>query len=409
MNRSITLLFGTMLGLLLVPVPVVPASAACGDIYPAMSLGPFPPEAQTTPTVFYAADDESTGSFKVRFTGLACGQAVAVSAAYSDSAGSAVEGADYSMPPGRTQNVCETGCPKEQTVPFQIINDAAEAVAESFTVTLSNPLGGSLDPPSNAPFVLVDGDAPSRVAFDDVAYFQSESYSTLALPVWRAGPLGGTIPVPYTVGPGPGSPAAANDDYSVTSSNPLVFGPTDRVLLVTLAIVNDTFSEGDETVSIELQGSAPPNIKTVGILDNEENTAPTSRIHHPRHKWRYKKGDYRIREVHVFSHDNPQGSGVVATEFALRRNLLNGNCVWLTKSGWQRKDCQNRAWLDATYDDTGQLWRVRLKQLKSSVGTRIKNYTAYSRAIDGAANVESDFKEKRNANTFEIKRSRRKR
>jgi hypothetical protein len=50
-----------------------------------------------------------------------------------------------------------------------------------------------------------------------------------------------------------------------------------------------------------------------------------------------------------------------------------------------------------------------MKQLKSSVGTRIKNYTAFSRAIDGSGNVESDFKQKRNDNTFEIKRTGRRR
>jgi hypothetical protein len=45
-----------------------------------------------------------------------------------------------------------------------------------------------------------------------------------------------------------------------------------------------------------------------------------------------------------------------------------------------------------------------MKQLKPSVKTKIKNYTAFSRAIDGAGNVEKDFTKKRNANTFEIRR-----
>jgi hypothetical protein len=55
----------------------------------------------------------------------------------------------------------------------------------------------------------------------------------------------------------------------------------------------------------------------------------------------------------------------------------------------------------------GQLFYYRMKQLKSSVGTRIENYTAFCRALDGAGNLESQFGVKRNANTFEIKRSRR--
>jgi hypothetical protein len=36
--------------------------------------------------------------------------------------------------------------------------------------------------------------------------------------------------------------------------------------------------------------------------------------------------------------------------------------------------------------------------------TRIKDYTAWSRAIDAAGNVEKDFEPKRNANTFEVKK-----
>jgi hypothetical protein len=38
------------------------------------------------------------------------------------------------------------------------------------------------------------------------------------------------------------------------------------------------------------------------------------------------------------------------------------------------------------------------------VGSKIKDYTAFSRAIDGAGNVEKEFTKKRNANTFEIRR-----
>jgi hypothetical protein len=409
MSSSIRLILGATLGLFLVPVEGVAARAACGDIYPAMSLGPFPPEAQTTPPVFYAADDGPSGSFTVRFTGLACGQAVSVSAEYSDTSGSAVEGADYAMPPGRTPDVCETGCPKEQPVPFTIIDDGADPVAESFTVTLSNPLGGSLDPPSNAPFVLVDTDEPSRVAFDDLSYWQSETYQTLVVPVWLGGPASGAT-VPYTVG----GDATLNEDYSVTSPNPLVFGVGDRVKLITLSIVNDAIGEADETVEMALKsptGAAldSPSSKVVTILDNEEKVDPRSRFHHPRHTWKYRKSDYRILEFHVFAHDEADGSGVVAVELALRRNLENGGCAWKVKNGWQKKDCSNRTWLPTKYDDVGELFYYRMNQLKSSVGTKIKDYTAFSRAIDGAGNVEKDFVKKRNANTFEIKRTRKRR
>ena len=64
-------------------------------------------------------------------------------------------------------------------------------------------------------------------------------------------------------------------------------------------------------------------------------------------------------------------------------------------------------WQGTKYDEFVDWYVKPMRQLKPSVKTKIKNYTAYARAIDGAGNVERDFIKKRNENTFEIKRSRR--
>lgn len=410
MKRSSRLALAVMVGLALVPLADVPAGAGCADVYPAMALGPFPPDAQTTTQLFNASDGAANGSFNVQWTGFSCGRHLPVSAEYSDAPGSATEGPDYQMTSGRTPDVCDVGCAQTQaTISFPItIDGATEAVAELFTVVLSNPLGGSIDTPSSAPFVLVDADGSTRVAFDGLKYEQLETYETLSVAVWRAGPVFAPTSVAYTVGPGSSNPATVNEDYRVTSTNPLVFNAGDRVELITLSIVNDKLGEGTETVVLDLQGAVPPTNKTVTILDNEESVLPTSRLHHPRHKWRYRKSDYRIREVHVFAKDDG-GAGVVGAQLGLRRNMENGECQWLTGKGWQKKDCSNREWLHMHFQPSGDLWLHRVRQLKSSVGTRIKDYTAFSRAIDGAGNVEKDFNEKRNANTFEVKRARKKR
>lgn len=401
---------------------VVPSAAdakpaeGCGDIYPSMALGPLPSEAETTP--FFYGTEEDTAQFKVHFTGIDCGFRLETTAAYAATSGSAGAG-DYTLPPGRTQPVCGTpkeGCPNQQPVSVNLPSDPeVEPAVESFTISLNDPQvnGNSspsaLSPPSSVPFLIVDDDGSTRAAFDELAYERSETYSTMTVPVWLAGPASGAT-VPYTVG---GS-AAMNEDYMVTSPNPLVFTPDERVKAITLSIVNDTISEPDETVELSLQAPAgaalaTPSTKVVSILDNEENGPPKSRFHHPRHKWKYKKNDYRIREFHVFAHDEDGGSGVVAAELALRRNLRNGKCAWKVKKGWQQKDCQNRTWLPTKYSSAGDLFYYRMKQLKPSGKTKIKNYTAFSRAIDGAGNVEKDFVKKRNDNTFEIKRTRKKR
>jgi hypothetical protein len=237
-----------------------------------------------------------------------------------------------------------------------------------------------------------------------VAYSRSESFPRVLVPVFLAGPSA-TGSVEYTVTPGPQNPASPEEDYRVVSPNPLPI-PSSRVGFIEIAIVNDRLAEAAESVVIAIPGGANPASTTLTILDNEEGEPPSSHLHHPRHRWRYKKSDFRIREVHMFTSDTG-GSGVTAAQFALRRNMRNEDCKWLTKQGWQKKDCSNRQWLDTRYDSVGQLWFYRLRQLRSSVRTRVVDYTAFSRAIDGAGNVEKDFAEKRNANTFEVKRSRR--
>jgi hypothetical protein len=421
MNGKAASLLVASLALALPPAADARPARACGDIYPSMALGPLPPEAETTP--FFYGVEESSGSFSVHFTGIDCGFRLETTAAYMASPGSAGV-TDYTLPPDRTKPVCGTpkdGCPSQQSVLFALSADTeVEPVVESFTISLSdpqvngNPNPFALSPPSSAAFLIVDADDPTRVAFDELLYSRSETYSALTVPVWRAGPLHSAATVPFTVRPGPGTPATEGEDYSVASSSPLTFAVGDPVEVISLSIVNDKVSEPEETVELTLQppagaALATPSSKIVTIQDNEENAPPTSRFHHPRHRWKYKKSDYRIREFHVFAHDEEGGSGVVAAEIAVRRNLENGKCAWKTKKGWQKKDCSNRHWLPTKYSPVGDLFYYRMPELKSSVGTRIKNYTAFSRSIDGARNVEKEFAEKRNANTFEIKRSRRRR
>jgi hypothetical protein len=400
-----------------VPAQAAPNSAEdCADINPSMGLGPFAPEAETQ-SFFYGTEGVQ-GSFRVQWTGIACGRPdLMVDAVYSGIPGSAGP-SDYSLPPDRTPKVCEvpsSACSGGvQTIDVSIPGSPIEeeSVVEAFTIALSNPQGGTITPPDSAPFLIVDGDGEARVAFDDLSYSRSESFATMTIPVWRAGSATGPVTVPYTVGPG--SSATENNDFAVTSPNPLSFGAGERVKVITLSIVNDEIGEGDETVELSLQaptGAAldTPSTKVVTIEDNEENIAPTSRFHHPRHKWKYKKSDYRIREFHVFAHDEEGGSGVVSAEIALRRKLMNGKCAWKMRKGWQRKDCDKPTWLPTKYDETGDLFYYRMPQLKSSVKTKVKNYTAFSRAIDGAGNIEKDLIRKRNDNTFEIKRTKKRR
>jgi Calx-beta domain len=330
---------------------------------------------------------------------------------YATSGGTATPGADYTPEsdtvtfpsPGFDQNL-------SQTLNIAISQDMEiePAAVEWTNLVLSNPVQTSLAPPSTAGLVIIDDDGTtSRVGLEGVAYSQLEAFGSVQIPVFRAGSTSSSHTVGYTLTPGPGAPATPGQDVTPASGSVTIPGGQ-RWAMINLTLTNDTFGEETEEFTLTLDQGSPASM-TVTIVDNDEGVKPTSRFHHPRNGWRYKKSDFRIREVHVFADDNLGKQNVVAVDFALRRNLKNKACVWLTKSGWQKKDCQNREWLVTKYDPTGELWWFRLKQLKSSVGTKIKNYTAFARAIDSAQNVESQFNEKRNANTFEVKRSKPKR
>jgi Calx-beta domain len=389
----------------------VPANAACVAAPARISLGGMHVADQPRP--FFLGDEGSPTPVTIRFSG-GCGATMFVD--YATSPGSA-QSSDY----GHTANTASATVPGDDTAevvrPVPITGgDSPDAAVESVQFSLSNPraVGGSGGNPtlfnSSFPILIVDEQGGTRVSFEGVPYSQSETFPSARIPVFSAGASPPSGPVTYTIDPGPGNPATPGEDYTATSPGTVNFGGQ-RWATIPIGVINDEIGEGPEDVTITLSGPdvSSPNSTTFTIEDNEESERPKSRFHHPRHKWRYKKSDYRIREFHVFASDNPGGAGVVGAQMALKRTRANGACQWFTGKGWQAKDCQNREWLDMKYDPVGQLFLYRMKQLKSSVGTRIKNYTAFSRAIDGSGNVESDFKQKRNDNTFEIKRTGRRR
>jgi hypothetical protein len=369
-------------------------------------------------SVFYAAKEGTSATAVVRVSPGDC-TGPQVQGHYTTAGGTAVEGVDYQDRTGSTTTICDDAHYEQfcgstpRTYPVAIpveANAGAEAAVESFSFSLT---GGSLgvEPPSSSPVHSIDIHGAPRAALEPgvPGYSKSETYIKMRIPVFLAG-TSESGSVGYTLSPDPAAPAMVGEDIQDLTGGTVTVGSS-RLAFIDLGLVNDTLSEPPESVIVTLTGGpgiavADPSSIRFTIEDNEESDPPTSRLHHPRHKWRYKKSDYRIREVHVFTHDNPGGAGVTAAQFALRRNLKNGDCQWLARKGWKQGDCQNREWLPTQWDPVGELWRYRPKQLKSSVATKIKNYTAFSRAIDGAGNVERDFKEKRNANTFEVKRSR---
>ncbi|MGH2653726.1 MAG: Calx-beta domain-containing protein [Actinomycetota bacterium] len=404
-----------------VVLPITGEATACASNHGRPYLSDFTGGPAAGSPFYAAGEDQGSVSVTLRVTPGHCVTQTGSTAFYQTQDGVAVVGEDYQGKSGTSEklcmdvdspNFCVTGHNPSQTVPVTILPDGdVEDPVEPFLITLSNGQPAGLAEPSSAPIHLIDLDGTNRATLEPslnggpVAYQQTE-FGSILIPIFWAGP-GPVGSVGYTVEPDPARPATPGEDFTVASPNPLPI-PADRVGFIRIDIIGDKLGEGDESVIITLQPGpgytvAEPSSTTFTIVDNEENVFPVSRFHHPRNKWKYNKADYKIREFHIFATDEG-GSGVVAAEMALRRNLASGKCAWKVKKGWQKKDCQSRTWLPTKYDDVGKLFYYRMNQLKPSVGTKIKDYTAYSRAMDGAGNVEKEFTKKRNANTFEIRR-----
>jgi hypothetical protein len=277
--------------------------------------------------------------------------------------------------------------------------------AEYADVTLTVGTNVTVVEPSTAALIIVDDDgATSRVSLVAGAYGENETSGANTpsggVPVFRGGNASAASTISYTLSGGSATPGS---DYT-GSTGTVTFAPGDRMEVIPVQVVDDAEQESTETVDVSISGDGveDPKSVTFTITDNEELSAPTSTLHHPRQNWKYRASDYRIQEVHIFTQD-VGGAGVVSAEFGLRRNMKKKNsCAWFTGKKFKKGKCDHIKWLKTGQYET-DFYYIRVGELAPSTG-KIKNYTAYSRAIDGAHNLETNLEVGRNDNTFEVKK-----
>lgn len=75
---------------------------------------------------------------------------------------------------------------------------------------------------------------------------------------------------------------------------------------------------------------------------------------------------------------------IAKVEVALQKKMKNGKCAWLkgTRFGAAGKNCGAKKWLPTTHRPAMDLYFLKLKPLAATVGTNIKNYTAWTRATE---------------------------
>ena len=328
--------------------------------------------------------------------------------------------------PGHVEQYCgqsPPAPPPSVAVNVPIADDTqVETALEPFLFKLTggtsstDPPGG-VGTPGEAPVYIVDNDGqlrfslePTRNGTSVVTYSRIEGYS-IEIPVFRAGPAQEMATVSYSVTSIGENVAVAGTDYILPSPQQVDFPANERFSFIRINVPHDFVIDGDKMLEIELEGNVvgpSPRATTLVLEDNAvvvgDETPPETKFHHPRQGLVYKRGDYRLRTIHVFD----QLGDAKRVQIALAKRTEDNRCSWFTKGRWKRGACDAPVWLSTEilpYPFKGRdLYHRDFPALKPTTGTWVKNYQAWSRAWDEAGNPEDTFTKGRNRNTFRVSR-----
>ena len=216
----------------------------------------------------------------------------AVTAAITVSPGTAVAGADYSVPvpnPVLLNWVDGDGAPK--TFTLDILHNLASP-APPITVTMALSIPAQAGVPvvgraGTATLTIIDNDVAGTVRFSSGAYSVFESGVAATITVNRINGSGGAASVEVNVTAGS---AVAGTDYVVPTPNPVVLNWAagdfaDKTF--TVSVIDNLIIDGTWTVNLALQNpvgiaTSAPTAATLSILDDEPGTvvfsAPTYSI-----------------------------------------------------------------------------------------------------------------------------------
>ncbi len=202
--------------------------------------------------------DEDAGSVTITVTRSGSTGAPA-SVRFTTNNGTARANQDYTSLTGTLDFV-----PGEITKTFivLIVNDTNREADETFTLTLSNPVGAGLGTPRTASVVIADDDGPGTLQFSQATYTVDEGGGTLTVTVTRTGGSNGGVSVRFTTRNGDATSPA---DYE-SNSGTLNFGPGETIRAFTVQINEDSRDEPDETFRVQL--SNPAGGARLGSLRN---------------------------------------------------------------------------------------------------------------------------------------------
>jgi hypothetical protein len=201
-----------------------------------------------------------------------------VTVAYAATAGTAIEGVDFSPVSG---SLTFADGETEKTFTIPIVNDALDEAIETISLSLANPAGGAIGQYGNAVLQILDDDDPPPAAntafeFEKSLYDTREDYGYRAVYIQRVGDISQPGSVQYTTVNGT---ATAGSDY-VAKSGTIYFAAGERTKQVNISLINDAVLEPTEELSVVLSapsgGTLGPRATTTIRIADDEVSAPGS-------------------------------------------------------------------------------------------------------------------------------------
>ena len=242
---------------------------ATGTITDDDGTAPPPPPGLPTLNIEDATVEEGgTAAFEVTLS-PASDQTVTV--AYATADGTAVEASDYTAASGTLEFA-----PGEvmMTISVPTLEDDIEEETETFTVTLSNPSGATIEDGA-ATGTIIDDDAPPppplpTLAIADAAAGEGDPAE---FTVTLTGTRTGNVTVAYATADGS---AEADDDYTTTTGT-LTFTPTEDSKTVSVPTTEDTTEEETETFTVTLSsptGASIEDATATGTINDDDAPPP---------------------------------------------------------------------------------------------------------------------------------------
>lgn len=293
-----------------------------------------------------------------------------------------------------------------QEVMIPIADDSEIEPLETIGIRLSEPTGGvTIAGTAQGSITIIDNDGAARISFARSSVATYENFRDVELIAVRSGSVQAGASFDYITSDGT---AMAASDFAASSGS-ITFDAGQRIKRFTIQLVNDQIREEQETFTVgltNLVGAEPgePSTATVVINDDEnpasDTTPPATFFHQPLDGRTY--GPRAIQDFLVQTDEI--GSGIKSVHIALRAKMRDGKCRWYRHRirGFVTRPCDRKTWGIRLAGDETVYYSFR-ETLRSSRGTKIRNYTAWSRGIDQVGNVERVFDRKRNLSMFEVR------